>query len=209
MRKPRPPHRRDVPTSSERGGSLSPSCNAADQAMLLRDLERRIKTMALAEEHQVVDATAVANVGSGGASERERGDGVTSSSSNRDGGENREGRSQSCFMLAAYRSLSPPSSSAPRPPPTMVSLASPLSVDLPAAESPPPHRRRLPGSRSCRRPPRRRHKKFSGRAGVGEGMTHVLEGAAEDDRSCPKDWYISFSGKNHLAIKVVSELTKY
>ena len=138
MRKPRPPHRRDVPTSSERGGSLSPSCNAADQAMLLRDLERRIKTMALAEEHQVVDATAVANVGSGGASERERGDGVTSSSSNRDGGENREGRSQSCFMLAAYRSLSPPSSSAPRPPPTTVSLASPLSVDLPAAGSPPP-----------------------------------------------------------------------
>ena len=117
---------------------MSPSCNAADQAMLLRDLERRIKTMALAEEHQVVDATAVANVGSGGASERERGDGVTSSSSNRDGGENREGRSQSCFMLAAYRSLSPPSSSAPRPPPPMVSLASPLSVDLPAAESSPP-----------------------------------------------------------------------
>ena len=40
-------------------------------------------------------------------------------------------------------------------------------------------------------------------------MTHVLEGAAEDDRSCPKDRSIFFSGKNDLSSKVVSKLAKY
>ena len=59
--------------------------------------------MALAEEHQVVDVdeVAVADVGSGGASERGRGDGVTSSSSNGNNDKRREGRSQPCFLGAS------------------------------------------------------------------------------------------------------------
>ena len=99
----KPSHRRDVPTSSEQGNSSPPSSNAADQVMLLRDLEKRTRTMALAEEHQVVDVdeVAIADVGSGGASERGRGDGVTSSSSNGNNDKRREGRSQPCFLGAS------------------------------------------------------------------------------------------------------------
>jgi len=97
IKTPQPLHKQAMPVSSEQGGLSTPRVfNAADQMMLLRDLEKRITTMGLAEEHEVIDMKIVDNVDGDKALGTAQINRVTPSSSNNSN--NRREGSQPFFL---------------------------------------------------------------------------------------------------------------